>query len=251
MASKTVMIDPTVPRGVLFDLDNTLHDRDQAFVDWARAFVRREAHITDPSEEREAIDLILSLDRGGEGDKLEMFQTLRARYPAIEPSADILLAAFFAHRTDYMMLSDNVERLLNVLDRRAIPWGIVTNGRAEQWDKLRRLNLHGAGAKCILVSHEFGRAKPHPSIFLAAAEKLGVSPGDVLFVGDHPVNDIAGARGASLRTAWLRRGREWPAEMRETPPEIILDDIGQLSVLFAGNAEPLSVEEAAKAAKSC
>lgn len=32
-------------------------------------------------------------------------------------------------------------------------------------------------------------------------------------VGDHPAADIAGARAVGLKTGWVSRGKEWPADM--------------------------------------
>ena len=64
----------------------------------------------------------------------------------------------------------------------------------------------------ILISDEFGWRKPHRLIFAAALEQLGVKPQEALFVGDSPVDDVGGARAASLDVVWVSRdGREYPA----------------------------------------
>ncbi len=54
-------------------------------------------------------------------------------------------------------------------------------------------------------------AKPAPQIFHAACARLGLPPDAVLHVGDDPELDVAGARAAGLRTAWINRTRAtWP-----------------------------------------
>jgi len=63
-----------------------------------------------------------------------------------------------------------------------------------------------------LFSSGIGFRKPDPRIFRAAAQRLGVRPDRALFVGDNPVTDVAGARSAGLRTAWIVRG--------DPPPKI-------------------------------
>lgn len=64
----------------------------------------------------------------------------------------------------------------------------------------------------VLISDEFGWRKPHRSIFAAALERLGVKPQEALFVGDSPVDDVGGAKAASLEVVWISRdGREYPA----------------------------------------
>ena len=88
------------------------------------------------------------------------------------------------------------------------------------------------GGKCVLVSDVFGAAKPDASIFLEALRELGgpVS-GEVLFVGDNPEADIGGAQGVGMATAWIRRGREWPASL--SPPDFTLDSVLETRRLLA------------------
>jgi putative hydrolase of the HAD superfamily len=51
-----------------------------------------------------------------------------------------------------------------------------------------------------LYTSEMPRTKPHPSVFRAALDALGVAdPARAVFVGDRPLDDIAGAKGAGLR----------------------------------------------------
>jgi putative hydrolase of the HAD superfamily len=45
---------------------------------------------------------------------------------------------------------------------------------------------------------DIGYLKPHPFIYLAMLETLQVSPERSVFVGDRPINDIAGANEAGL-----------------------------------------------------
>jgi HAD superfamily hydrolase (TIGR01549 family) len=53
----------------------------------------------------------------------------------------------------------------------------------------------------ITLSYEHGYAKPHPSIFKTTLDRLGVSPGKCLHVGDDPIADVWGARQAGMKTA--------------------------------------------------
>jgi FMN phosphatase YigB (HAD superfamily) len=49
-------------------------------------------------------------------------------------------------------------------------------------------------------------AKPDPSFFAQVVGAAGCEAHDVLYVGDHPANDIYPAAAAGLQTAHLRRG---------------------------------------------
>lgn len=56
----------------------------------------------------------------------------------------------------------------------------------------------------VLISDDVGARKPDAAFFAALLRVLG-SPADAcLMVGDHPVNDIAGAHAAGMQTCWLR-----------------------------------------------
>lgn len=51
----------------------------------------------------------------------------------------------------------------------------------------------------VIISAECGVSKPDAAIFRCAQEKLGVSAGDCIFIGDSFENDIIGAKRAAGR----------------------------------------------------
>ena len=93
------------------------------------------------------------------------------------------------------------------------PVASLTNGNAD----LERIGLHLHFAHHI-ASRDVGSAKPEAKIFLAAAERLGVAPENILHVGDDPELDVVGARDAGMRTAWINRaGHPWPGLLGAAP----------------------------------
>ncbi len=70
----------------------------------------------------------------------------------------------------------------------------------------------------VLISEEEGFRKPAPSLFLDAAEKLGVAPAEVLFVGDTFEADVEGPRGVGMPCAWLNR-KGAPVPGGAAPPD--------------------------------
>jgi putative hydrolase of the HAD superfamily len=63
-----------------------------------------------------------------------------------------------------------------------------------------------------IISADFGRRKPHPSIFHAALDVLGAKPSESVYVGDTLLDDVSGARGAGMDVVWINpRGAEVPA----------------------------------------
>ena len=80
-----------------------------------------------------------------------------------------------------------------------------------------------------LISEEFGRRKPHPSIFHAALDRLGVVPAEALYVGDTPAEDIVGAQAVGLDVAWVNRLGDDPPE---PPPTYALRALAELRSLL-------------------
>jgi FMN phosphatase YigB (HAD superfamily) len=54
------------------------------------------------------------------------------------------------------------------------------------------------------VSVEVGYLKPHPAIFEFALRELSLGPAEVLMVGNSLAEDVAGATGLGIATAWRR-----------------------------------------------
>ncbi|GAB2551675.1 HAD family hydrolase [Rhodanobacter koreensis] len=135
---------------------------------------------------------------------------------------DALWEIYFAARNSVELYPDSLPALERITAR--WPLASLTNGNAD----LQRIGIHTHFAHHI-CARDSGVAKPDPRIFLAAAERLGVAPAQILHVGDDPVMDVAGARDAGLRTAWINRGGEtWPAELGAAP-ELDLPDMSALA----------------------
>lgn len=98
----------------------------------------------------------------------------------------------------------------------------VTNGNA---------NLETIGIRHlfhdVVTAVGVGVAKPARRIFNVAINKTGVSPAEILHVGDHPETDVDGGRQAGLRTAWVNRtDAEWPDHLQE--PDLTVSTIPEL-----------------------
>ncbi|MDR0383094.1 MAG: HAD family hydrolase [Spirochaetaceae bacterium] len=66
--------------------------------------------------------------------------------------------------------------------------------------KLESLRLSGMW-DAELCSEEIGALKPHPLSFLRLAEQLDLPPERILYVGNNPRYDIAGAKNAGMKAA--------------------------------------------------
>ncbi|KKE79745.1 MULTISPECIES: HAD family hydrolase [Bacillaceae] len=68
----------------------------------------------------------------------------------------------------------------------------------------------------IVISGDFGRGKPDPSIFEHALGLLNVKPEEVLMVGDNLNTDIKGANSAGIASAWINRKAMEATEVKPT-----------------------------------
>lgn len=85
----------------------------------------------------------------------------------------------------------------------------------------------------IAISDELGLRKPHPRIFTDALAVLGVRPGEALFVGDSPHDDIVGAKRIGMDIAWVNAaGVDLPADI--PPPDYTVRAIPELHTLLLG-----------------
>jgi len=216
---------------ILFDLDDTLFDRDRAFRSWAESFVRTHLEARDELRYREAVDCLASLDAGGYCPRETLFLKAKEIYPSLQDSVDSLVERFYQQFLCHMSLEEETQRLLDALGQAGIPFGIVTNGSYRQRNKVEVLGLDRL-TSCIFISEVFGCKKPEAKIFLAAASCLAAPAGEVLFVGDNPYADIWGAHRAGMRTAWLHRGRAWPSDLSNTPAGIIIGSLGELLTIL-------------------
>jgi len=214
-------------RAVLFDLDNTLYDREAAFGRWADAYLRDTLRLTDPEEARRVRALLREMDADGYGSKTAIFERLHALYPALPGvparSVDVFFHEFLAHITP----EAGTEALLDALAAAGLPFGVITNGSARQWRKIENLGL-ARRTDCLFVSKTFGGKKPDRAIFHAAAAHLDLPPAEILFVGDNPAVDILGAQAAGMKAAWLHRNQPWPEELAEQP-DFVLGSLGELA----------------------
>jgi putative hydrolase of the HAD superfamily len=209
-------LDPR-PKSVIFDLDDTLCDYAAA-----REARLRRAFTLSPSASQscEPIDLDRMI-----AESIQMhphgadhFAELFTRFGIADArAADAAADWYRKNRFHGLRLFPETEAVFATLRnavsadaKAARPIGIVTNGPTEvQRAKLELLGIDHL-VDFVLVSEEFGVAKPDPRIFREALRLAGVGPDAAVFVGDSAEFDIAGAQAAGIPTVWVNRHqRRW------------------------------------------
>ena len=215
-------------RGFLFDLDNTLIDREAAFVRFATRFYEERLRDATSMMRDETVAKMVRWDEDGYVDRLVMFSKWAAEWPEAGLDPEQLVPWYRLEMKRHVEPDADNNRLLADLNRRGVPWGIVTNGNTTG----QHVACEAAGldqlAPFIIVSEAAGYKKPDPRIFRDALNRTGLSsPEHVLFVGDNPHADIDGAKQFGMKTAWVRRGRQFPDDLQ--PPDYVVDHVAELT----------------------
>lgn len=218
-------------KAVLFDFDETLQDRTEAFEHYMDAFFALYLpEITGETLEQYREDMRIT-GNGGYVDRVKWFQQLIAMWQWNDaPPAEEL-----AHHYDYEFGNHNVIfpnslPLLKTLKKRGYITGVITNGPAY----LQNHKMENSGLMpyidMLVVSGDYGIHKPDPALFRIAADKIGLKTEECMYVGDHPVNDIQGALGAGMKAVRMNFGWFYNEGLRDDVPTItdIIDVLNYL-----------------------
>jgi putative hydrolase of the HAD superfamily len=99
-------------------------------------------------------------------------------------------------------LYEDVLPVLDELRVAALKVGLVSNGIRDLTEFVAH---HRLDVDAIVDSRTHGRVKPHPTIFQAALERLGVGPGEAVMVGDSLEEDVEGALALGMRALLVDR----------------------------------------------
>lgn len=201
-------------RAVIFDLDNTLTHRDLSVQHYAAYFSKRYASALVTAQIEQIIAIIRRIDNGGYPQKQYLtHKSIAASVAAalreelewfIVPTLEELTEFWFANFGQCAVVMPKAEQVLQQLVVEGYQLAIISNGGHET-----RLNIiEGLGIshyfQHIISSGGFGISKPNPKIFQYAVAQLGLKPEQCVYIGDHPINDVQGAKNAGLHAIWMQ-----------------------------------------------
>ncbi|MFE6868286.1 HAD family hydrolase [Kitasatospora sp. NPDC057692] len=206
-------------RSVVFDIGETLTSDTRYWADWAR-------WLGVPQHTLSALVGIVVAEGRDNADAVRILR------PGIDVGAEwrARQAAGHGDRLDESDLYPDVRPALTRLRAAGLWVGIAGNQNADVSALLRGLDLP---ADAIATSGEWGVAKPDAGFFERVLAWAPGEPHEIVYVGDHPANDVAPAARAGLRAAHLRRG---PIGLTTTAPDAdwTVDSLDQLADLLIG-----------------
>lgn len=208
-------------RAIVFDLDDTLY-RIRRFT--VAGYAATSASIAERSgrSRREVFCRLQRLYRRGRA--AFAYQELCAELGLPEALAGEWLARHRAHRRR-LRLPRTSAAALHQLRRSQWHIGVLTNGLPEiQRAKVEALDLARRVDAIVYADELVPGGKPAPEVFARVLDALRVPPARAVMVGDHPENDIAGARRLGMRT--IRVARPAFAEARgDGDADVVVEDL--------------------------
>ncbi|WP_188193777.1 HAD family hydrolase [Nonomuraea sp. SYSU D8015] len=201
-------------KGVLFDLDGTLLDHrgaaDAAITAWLSARCPGHPRLAEAPElwERLEVPHLAMWQRGECSVEEQRRRRLRAfcRELLVDEPADLdaAFADFVArYRRSWAAYPDAAGAVAALS---GLVLGVLTNGaQVMQEAKVRAIGLDGPLRTVLTGEVLGGHFKPSPAAYTGAAAALGLTPEEVLLVGDDVDRDVTGPAATGMRSVWLDR----------------------------------------------
>jgi HAD superfamily hydrolase (TIGR01509 family) len=146
-----------------------------------------------------------------------------------------LSESYFAHRDrDPALFADTVPGLEALQGRYRL--GLLSNG-----SRLPETVGLGDVFECVVFAQDHRVAKPDKGIFEVVERQLGLDPFECVLVGDHLVNDVAGAKRAGWSAVWLDRDGIGEGEGFEVRPDAVVRSLDELPAVLAALEEALRI----------
>ena len=215
---------------VLFDIDGTLDDSVEMIVAGLSDMYERYTGVRPPIEwVREVMPMALT----------EQFK----RFPGEAPSHDLVdemtlyaIERYEVHADLDRPFEAAVGALCDLNDA-GISVGVVTNKSAPELDSFLARFPHAGCLGVAVCASDVKSPKPAPDPILLAAARLGVDPGECLFIGDSRF-DIAAGRAAGVTTVGVHYGSDTRAELVAAQPDFLLGTPEELREWLAARFAP-------------
>jgi phosphoglycolate phosphatase len=207
------------PRGIVFDLDGTL-------IDSAGDIAAAVNHAL-VDNGRKPLPMATIRRFVGDGARMLCARAvgLPEKHPDVDKVLDSYLAFYLAHPTDHTRWMPQARTVLDELRRYRL--AIATNKPRSTTDVvLARLGVRSLFS-VIAAGGDVMATKPSPEPILFIAKQLGLSPDQLVMIGDGP-QDVEAGRRAGCRTIGVQGGFLAPERLIAAQPDVILESLAEL-----------------------
>ena len=153
----------------------------------------------------------------------------------VPPSSEELVAAMdgYAHAiSGWGQVFPDAREVLVMLRDRGYRLGLLSNTWwAADWHNAD-LATHGLSGlfDALVYTSDLGYSKPHLSVFVEIASRLGVAVEKCVMVGDRMIDDVSGALAAGMRAVWRKNDYGFPTGI--AVPNATIDTLTELPELL-------------------
>jgi phosphoglycolate phosphatase/pyrophosphatase PpaX len=220
---RTMETTPVKPKklnvkGILFDLDGTIVDSKEAYLEAAKTAF--ESMGQKPPEKKVALEIPKRLEQGLLIDDLVGIETRRF--------LDVYLKEYSSAPKTRTKPVPNIQPTLNALSKR-VKLALITMRYVPKNTVTEELEQFGL-AKCfthILTALDTLKPKPSPEALIKAITAMDVSMCDCVIVGDS-VTDIQAGKSAGAMTVAVLSGLFSRKELANKHPDLILKNATEL-----------------------
>ncbi|PFS59504.1 2-haloalkanoic acid dehalogenase [Bacillus cereus] len=192
-------------KAMLFDLDDTLLDRDKAVDNLFLLVLEKCYEDVSDTVKNNMLQKFKEYDKReyGISDKTIVIESLFDEFaPKYRLPRKYIQDFWNENFPKCFSIAQNTIHFLNHI-KKHFKVGIITNGSTQrQKAKIINTNLNNY-FDTIIISEEVGLSKPDKRIFELALSKLNAQPENTLFVGDDLEKDIAGPQNANIKGVWF------------------------------------------------
>jgi len=182
---------------ILFDLDGTLVDTAPDFVQAVNQ-IRAEEGLTPLA----ALIIRATVSHGIQGMVTAGFGLTKGE-PRNEDIRRRVLQAYTDCSGRYATLFPGMLSLLDYLDEKHIPWGVVTNKHSALSEPLLKALQLKSRAACVVSGDTVAHPKPHPEPLFYACRQINIAPEQCVYIGDAERDIQAGKRAGMTTIAAL------------------------------------------------
>lgn len=210
-------------KAIFFDFDGTIADTVEAILLTMKQTMQRMGRPVPPDSEiihtiglplQDSVAIVGGFDPDRAQEGVEIYRSL---FPSFE--------------VDHIQLFPKVSETLQELHRRGVRMAICTSRGSGSLERiLRRHNLWDLFETMVTVNDGLP-SKPAPDMVLVLLERMNLTPGEAIVVGDTTF-DIGMGSNAGCRTCAVTYGNHTRAQLEEAAPTWIVDDFSEILNLY-------------------
>ena len=209
-------------KGILFDLDGTIVDSKQAYIEAARAAFGSAGQK--PPETRDSLEIPRRLEQGLPINDIVRFDVQRF--------LNVYLKTYYSVTRTTTKLVPNVEAAMQVLSGKA-KLALITMRFVPKTAVIEELEQFGLAEyfTYVVTALDTHKPKPSPEALIKAVKALDVNMCDCVIVGDS-VTDIRAGKAAGAMTVAVLSGLFSREELARETPNLILKDVTELPLFL-------------------